>query len=258
MRFYIFSNHSEKAAAVWRVLQPRIEVVETPQEADCILALGGDGLLIDAAKKSLDYNLPIYGINCGTVGFLLNDFDPDHEDDLDIVASVIRAKRIQISPLLVELITDQGLHWAYCLNEVSAVRALPQSAKFSIHIDGVERLKGVSADGLLISTPVGSTAYNFSAGGPIIPLGANVLSMMPLAPFRPRHWKGNLILDTSTIHVKFLELEKRPVNVSIDHTIINNVSEIRAFLDRSKKLTILFDHSSSLEEKILMEAFNYV
>jgi NAD+ kinase len=223
----------------------------TPAEADVIVALGGDGFMLETLHEHMDRNLPIYGMNRGTVGFMMNDF---HEDD--IVGRVTRSRGVVLHPLHMRARRIDGeLKEASAVNDVSLLRQTRQTAKLRISVDGIVRLEELICDGALVATPAGSTAYNLSVGGPIIPLDANLLAMTPIAAFRPRRWRGALLRHTAKVKIEILEPEKRPVSAVADSTEVRDVREVEIFEERSIALTLLFDPEHALEERVIKEQF---
>lgn len=226
-----------------------------PEEADIIVALGGDGLLLETLHRTLtckrDQPLPVYGMNRGSVGFLLNTYSAD-----DLIARVTRAQRVTLHPLrmIATRISGETVD-ALAINEVSLLRETRQAAKLRISVDGRVRLPELICDGALVATPAGSTAYNLSAHGPIIPLGADILALTPISAFRPRRWRGALLPHTARITFEILEAPKRPVSAVADYTEVREVMRVEVIEDRAVSLTLLFDPEHNLEERILKEQF---
>ncbi|MEM8837556.1 MAG: NAD kinase [Pseudomonadota bacterium] len=222
-----------------------------PEEADVIVVFGGDGMMLQTINQFLNCEKPIYGMNRGSVGFLMNAFSLE-----DLPRRVMKAELNSIHPLTMTVIDEHGgIQTALALNEVSVFRQSYQAAKLRLIIDGKVRMRELTADGVLVATPQGSTAYNYSAGGPIIPLRAPLLALTPLSPFRPRRWNGALIPNLSHIKIEVLEREKRPVNAVADHTEVKSVQEISIYEDQNQTGQILFDASHNWEERILDEQF---
>ena len=224
-----------------------------PDAADVIVALGGDGLMLQTLHRFMGTGTPIYGMNRGSVGFLMNEFGIDAlPDRLD------KAERSVVHPLLMVATNADGLsHTARAINEVSLLRQSYQAAKLRIAIDGRTRLSELIADGVLVSTPAGSTAYNLSANGPILPLDAALLALTPISAFRPRRWRGALLPDKAKVSVDVLEAEKRPVSAVADHFEFRSVHRVDIAMDRSVDLVMLHDPGHGLEERILLEQFGY-
>lgn len=222
-----------------------------PEAAEVVVALGGDGLMLETIHRMLTHNLPVYGMNCGSVGFLMNDFQEN-----DLPARIARAQSNDLHPLRMHAVTATGaVEEALAFNEVSLLRQLRQAAKIRIVIDGKERLPELICDGVLISTPAGSSAYNLSAHGPIVPLSANLLPLTPISAFRPRRWRGALLPSNTEIVFEILEPEKRPVAAVADFTEVRRVVSVAASEDRSVRARILSDPDRALSERIIREQF---
>lgn len=220
-----------------------------PAQADVVVALGGDGFMLQTLNEG--YGLPIYGMNCGTVGFLMNEYSAD-----DLPARLAAAEEAVIHPLAMRAIDKAGHeHRALAINEVSLLRAGPQAAKLRISVDGRERLPELVCDGALLATPAGSTAYNYSAHGPILPIGADVLALTPMAAFRPRRWRGALLPRAAIVRFDVLEPEKRPVRADADSRPVNDVVMVEVRSDPSISHRILFDPGHGLEERLIVEQF---
>jgi NAD+ kinase len=221
------------------------------EEADVVVALGGDGLMLETLHQILGRNIPVYGMNCGSVGFLMNEFSED-----DLPGRIARAQEAVLYPLRMCTKTASGVEAeSLALNEVSLLRQLRQAAKLRVTVDGRVRLPELICDGILISTPAGSTAYNLSAHGPIVPLSANLLPLTPLSPFRPRRWRGALLPSTAHVLFEILEAEKRPVAAVADFTEVRDVISVAVREDRSVAATVLFDPDQALSERIIAEQF---
>jgi NAD+ kinase len=221
------------------------------ETADTIVALGGDGVMLETQHRFLGQNRRIYGMNCGSVGFLMNEF---REEALP--ERVAEAQEAVLHPLRMRAITGAGLvREALAINEVSLLREVRQAAKIRILVDGRVRLPELICDGILVATPAGSTAYNLSAHGPIVPLGANLLPMTPISAFRPRRWRGALLPATAEVLFEILEGSKRPVAAVADYTEVRDVASVAVAEDRSVSLTMLFDPDHSLSERIIAEQF---
>jgi NAD+ kinase len=220
--------------------------------ASVIVALGGDGFMLQTLHGFLRRDAAIYGMNFGSIGFLMNEF---HEDNLpERVAAAVSAR---IHPLLMAAQSRGGPVEALAFNEVSLLRETRQAAKLRIMLDGKLRLSELICDGILVSTPAGSTAYNLSAHGPILPIDAALLAMTPLSPFRPRRWRGALLPHRAKIRFDILEPEKRPVSATADNLEVREVTSVDVAEDRSTAMTMLFDAGHSLDERILAEQFLY-
>ncbi|MCY4191281.1 MAG: NAD kinase [Rhodospirillaceae bacterium] len=220
-------------------------------DADRIVALGGDGLMLETLRTTLHRDVSVYGMNRGSIGFLMNEYDPDSLDK-----RLAAAERVDIHPLMMEAWTVDGeMVEAVAINEVSLLRETRQTAKLRILIDGVERLANLSCDGVLVATPAGSTAYNLSAQGPIIPIGARLLALTPISAFRPRRWRGALLPDTAAVTFEVLEPLKRPVSAVADSTEVRKVATVKVRQTTDMMLSLLFDPEHNLEERILREQF---
>jgi len=219
--------------------------------ADVLVALGGDGFMLEVLRRNLPQGKPIYGMNLGTVGFLMNDFNED-----DLPARIGAAERTVIYPLTMRALCRDGRAVeALAINEVSLLRQTHQTAKLRILIDGKPRMQELVCDGALLATPAGSTAYNLSAHGPIIPLDGRVLALTPISAFRPRRWRGALVRHTAQITFEVLESVKRPVSAVADNVEVRDVAKVLVSENREKPLVILFDAGRNLEERIIAEQF---
>src|SRR6478735_1799114 len=224
-----------------------------PEDADTIVALGGDGLMLQTLHRFMTSGKPIYGMHRGTVGFLMNEFRED-----DLAQRLTDAQTTLIHPLLMRAVDANGhRHEAYAINEVSLFRQEHQAAHLRILIDGKERLAELAADGVMVATPAGSTAYNLSAQGPIIPIKAPLLALTPISPFRPRRWRGALLPDGAKVVIEVLDAEKRPVAAVADHNEVRDVRSVEVSMDRKISIPMLFDPGHSLDERILREQFGY-
>jgi NAD+ kinase len=220
-------------------------------QAQYIIALGGDGVMLQTLHKYGHTGKPIYGMNRGSVGFLMNDYQPE-----GLIERLKQAEATLIHPLrLVTRDVHGRKHRAIAYNEVSMFRQTYQAAKLSISIDGKERLKELIADGLLVSTPAGSTAYNLSAHGPILPINSRLLALTPLSAFRPRRWRGAILPHDSKVNITVLEADKRPVSAVADHTEFRDVQAVDIAEDSEIAATLLFDRGSNLSERVLSEQF---
>ena len=221
-------------------------------DAQVIVALGGDGFMLETLHENLKNGRPIYGMNRGSVGFLMNEYSEDA-----LLERINAAERAVIHPLSMVAIDAAGRrHEALAINEVSLLRQTRQTAKLRISIDGKVRLAELSCDGALVATPAGSTAYNLSAHGPIIPLDAKVLALTPISAFRPRRWRGALLAHTATVTFEILEADKRPVSAVADNFEVRDVVEVQVAETRDVALHMLFDAGRSLEERVLSEQFS--
>ena len=221
-------------------------------DAQVIVALGGDGFMLETLHKTLNHPRPIYGMNRGSVGFLMNDYLEE-----GLLERINGAERAVIHPLsMIAIDAQRRNHRALAINEVSLLRQTRQTAKLSLSVDGKVRMEELVCDGVLVATPAGSTAYNFSAYGPIIPLTAQVLAVTPISAFRPRRWRGALLPHTARVTVEVLEADKRPVSAVADNYEVSDVREVHISENRDVNLTMLFDAGRSLEERVLAEQFS--
>jgi NAD+ kinase len=224
-----------------------------PETADVVVALGGDGLMLSTLQRFMNSGKPIYGMHRGTVGFLMNEYSDEH-----LVERLAAAEVTVIHPLLMRARDAAGrVHRHRAINEVSLFRQSYQAARLRVLVDGKERLAELVADGVLLATPAGSTAYNLSVQGPIIPIDAPLLALTAISPFRPRRWRGALLPDRADVTVEVLEAEKRPVAAVADHNEVRSVRSVDISLDHSISMHMLFDPGHSLDERILGEQFGH-
>lgn len=241
---------TEAGRAALKRLEDRYDHV-APELADVIVALGGDGFMLETLHRWLPRHVPIYGMNRGTVGFLMNGFR-EH----GLPERLHRAQPVELHPLrMIATLADGSEVEALAINEVSLFRETRQAAKLRIRIDGKARLDELICDGALVATPAGSTAYNLSAHGPIVPLGAGIMALTPISAFRPRRWRGALLPHHARVTVEVLEPDKRPVSAVADYTEARDVRLVEIREDRTVSLTLLFDPEHNLEERILAEQF---
>lgn len=218
---------------------------------DVIVVLGGDGMMLKVMHRYIEFGTPIYGMNRGSVGFLMNPYSED-----DLIERIENAVSIDLFPLEMKVHLNNGQkHEALAINEVSLLRETNQAAKIKIVIDGKERLETLVCDGVLLATPAGSTAYNFAAHGPIVPLNSNILPLTPISPFRPRRWRGALLSHTNKVQFEILSSEKRPVSAVADFTEFRDVKLVEVQERRDISLKILFDQQESIVERIIKEQF---
>lgn len=245
------SKRPEAQTALTRLTQTYGQVAEA--DADVIVALGGDGAMLDAMRRRFEDQKPVYGMNRGTVGFLMNEY---REDDLP--ARIDAAERASVNPLRMKVLDTSGVeHQCLAINEVSMLRQTAQSAKLRIIVDGHERMAELSCDGLMVATPAGSTAYNLSAHGPILPIGANLLALTPVSAFRPRRWRGALLRHDAKVKIEIIAPDRRPVSAAADNQEVRNVATVSIHEDRNQRLTMLFDTGHALDERILREQFAF-
>lgn len=246
---FVASERPEARAACQRLVDryPSVRL----EEADVIVALGGDGFMLETQHANMGRRQPVFGMNQGSVGFLMNDYAEG-----GLLERISGAVRAIIHPLQMDAWTDAGeAYSALAINEVSLLRQTRQSAKLRILVDGRERMPELSCDGCMVATPAGSTAYNLSAHGPIIPLTAQMLALTPISAFRPRRWRGALLPHSSSVCFDILESEKRPVSATADSFEVRRVSRVEVRERRDIELTMLFDASKSFEERVLTEQF---
>ena len=225
----------------------------SPEEADVIVALGGDGLMLQTLHRFMSSGKAIYGMNRGSVGFLMNEY---HEKDLG--KRIHAAEVTTVRPLKMSAIDQAGRkHKAMAFNEVSLLRQTHQSAALKISIDGHVRLEELKCDGIILATPAGSTAYNLSAHGPILPINSPLLALTPISPFRPRRWRGAIIPHQARITIESLEAEKRPVAAVADQFEVRNIQKVEIAEDRKRSARLLFDPGHSLAERVLAEQFRF-
>lgn len=221
------------------------------EAADVIVALGGDGFMLQTLHGTQHLSVPVYGMNCGTVGFLMNEFA-----EMGLTRRLADAEEEVINPLAMTAEDAAGrIHEALAINEVSLLRAGPQAAKLRITVDGKVRMEELICDGALVATPAGSTAYNYSAHGPILPIGSAVLALTPMAAFRPRRWRGALLPRTATVRFDVLEPQKRPVMADSDGRSVRDVLWVSVRSDPAVRHRILFDPGHGLEERLIREQF---
>jgi len=222
-----------------------------PEQADVIVVLGGDGFMLETLHRYLDRKVPFYGMHRGSVGFLMNNYGPD-----GLKERIVRAEPVVVSPLEMTARDVRGqTHSALAINEVSISRQGRQVAKIKISVDGQVRLPELMADGVLLATPVGSTAYNLSAHGPIVPLGSDLLALTPVSAFRPRRWRGALLPQTARVRFETLEAERRPLTAVADYTEVRDVLTVEVRQTRDVSFTLLFDPEHSFAERVMKEQF---
>ena len=244
------ASASDNARAALAEVGARYALTD-PESADVIIALGGDGFMLETQHRFLRQNKPIYGMNRGTVGFLMNAFSVD-----DLPERLEQAHASVLHPLRMRARTTHGIEReALAINEVSMLRQTRQAAKIQIRVDGIVRVPELVCDGVVVATPAGSTAYNLSAHGPIIPLGANILALTPISAFRPRRWRGALLPHEANLRLEVIEHDKRPVSAVADYTEVRDVESVEVSVDHETAIHLLFDPEHNLEERILNEQF---
>ncbi|MFM2128897.1 MAG: hypothetical protein RL477_443 [Pseudomonadota bacterium] len=222
-----------------------------PAKAEVIVALGGDGFMLETLHRFMDRNVPVYGMHRGSIGFLMNNYD-----EAALPERLARAQKATLRVLAMTVVAADGATTkALAINEVSLLRQSRQAAKIRIKVDGVIRLEELICDGILVATPAGSTAYNLSAHGPIIPIGSNLLALTPISAFRPRRWRGALLPSSAKVDFEILESDKRPVSAVADYTEVRDVKSVEVREDPDHSLMLLFDPEHNLEERIVREQF---
>jgi NAD+ kinase len=252
VKLALLASDSHVARAAADTLRQQHEFVAV-RDADVVVALGGDGFLLHCLHEALQLKdpKPMFGMNRGTVGFLMNDFKANRLEE-----RVAGAKTFVLHPLQMTATTASGRSVAFpAINEVSLLRETRQAAKIGIAIDGKTRMEELICDGVLVSTPAGSTAYNLSANGPILPLEADLLALTPISPFRPRRWRGALLPAASKIEFEVREARKRPVSAVADQMEVRDVAHVSVAMDRSISLQLLFDPEYALDDRISLEQF---
>jgi NAD+ kinase len=241
---------SAPARAAMRELQRAYGAV-APAKADAIVALGGDGFMLETLHRHLRKRVPIYGMHRGSIGFLMNNYSVD-----GLPERLARAMPVTLNPLRMTTETVSGRRrQVLAFNEVSLLRETRQTAKIRISLNGVVQLEELICDGVLVSTPAGSSAYNLSAHGPIIPLGTGLLALTPISAFRPRRWRGALLPDGTRVSFDILEAEKRPVSAVADSAEVRGVARVHVAAEKRISMTLLFDPEHNLEERIIKEQF---
>jgi NAD+ kinase len=243
---------SEAEAAQQALVELRREYgTIDPEEAEIIVPLGGDGFMLETLHRFVGQDVSIFGMHRGSVGFLMNPYRLE-----GLAERLADAQPVVLHPLEMTTWNEQGDSTkAIAFNEVSLLRETRQGAKLKISVDGVVRLDELMADGILLATPVGSTAYNLSAQGPIIPLDAQILALTPISAFRPRRWRGALLSHRAKVRIDCLEVDKRPVSAVADFTEVRDISAVEIYEKRGISVTLLFDHDANLQERIFKEQF---
>lgn len=252
-RLALLASETDRAQEAREVLLSQGDWVPLA-EADAAVVLGGDGYMLQVLHAMLDAErvIPAYGMNLGTVGFLMNRYDRRAA----LPARVNKARRWTISPLRVEAVTQDGdTHVLNAINEISLLRETRQTAKIEVTVGDRVRIRELVCDGVLVATPAGSTAYNLSAQGPILPLDSKMLALTPISPFRPRRWRGAILPDRMRIVLRVLDPAKRPVAAVADQKELRDIAEVRLQIAHDNDLTLLFDPGQSLEERIVAEQF---
>ena len=249
----LLASHREGARAAEAQLRQRYKFADD-DKARTLVALGGDGFMLHTLHRMLADerpHLPVFGMNRGTVGFLMNEWRLD-----GLAERIAAAKAIRVAPLEMKATTVSGQSFTHAaINEVSLLRETRQNAKIEVLVNGRVALPELACDGVLVATPAGSTAYNLSAHGPILPLAAKMLALTPISPFRPRRWSGAILPDDTEVCFRILEAENRPVSAVADQIEVRDVAKVEVCLDRARSLTLLFDPEHALDERIAMEQF---
>jgi NAD+ kinase len=249
----LLASDTERAEQAYQELLPQHDWVPL-EEADAAVILGGDGFMLSTLHGMLDSGrvIPVYGMNLGTVGFLMNRY----RVGASIARRLNKARSIAIAPIRMDAVTQAGTAHSICaINEVSLLRETRQTAKIEVSVDDRVRIAELVCDGVLVSTPAGSTAYNLSANGPILPLDSELLALTPISAFRPRRWRGAILPDRSTIKFTVREADKRPVSVVADQREFRDIAEVTLAIARDAELTLLFDPGHALDERIVAEQF---
>jgi len=252
LRLALLASPTAQATAAAELLRPNYDWVAV-RDADVVVALGGDGFLLQVLHAALNARQPrpVYGMNLGSVGFLMNEFQVE-----ELPQRVAAARGYTLHPLEMTARTVAGaVTISPAINEVSLLRETRQAAKLEISVDGRVRMAEIACDGLLVATPAGSTAYNLSANGPILPLQADLLALTPISPFRPRRWRGALLPQSATIELRVLEAAKRPVSAVADQLEVRDVAHVRIVSDKTLALELLFDPNHTLDDRIFTEQF---
>ena len=250
MKFYFNSSNSEEATKAKEEYIAKYGQFN-PNESDVIIPIGGDGFLLKSLHDYKDLKKPFYGVNYGSVGFLMNSESKENLEEI-----ILNAQNIELKPLQMKAKNNKGDAFkSIAFNEVSLMRQTHQAAKISININGIERMKELICDGVLVSTSAGSTAYNLSAHGSIVPLDSNLLALTPISAFRPRRWRGALLSEKTKINFFVSNSEIRSTSVTADHNEFRNIEEVEVSSSTENKCNILFDKNHSMDERILKEQF---
>ena len=246
-----FTSSNNKEALLLRSKYSKLYNQANLKEADVIVAIGGDGEMLKALRLAIKNNCSVFGLNTGHIGFLMNKVKKT-----DLVKRINKASQLIVHPLEMESINyKEKVQKFLGINEISLFRNTNQSSIISISVDGVERLKDLYCDGILVSTPVGSTAYNYSAKGPIIPLQSDILALTPISPFRPRNWQGALLNNNSIVTFTIKNPEYRPVNASADSEEVKNIKKVKIKLRKDINIKLLHDPEDNMENRHLKEQF---
>lgn len=251
-RLAFYASKRPEAQQVLPLLRERYGL-HSEEDADVVIALGGDGAMLDTLRRRFADGKPVYGMHLGTVGFLMNDYSPDR-----LLERIEAAERATLTPLrMVATDLDGKAHEAMAINEVSLLRQTAQSARLRIAVDGRVRMEELVCDGLMVATPAGSTAYNLSAHGPILPIGAKLLALTPVSAYRPRRWRGALLRAEAKVDIEVIHADRRPVSASADNQEVRDIARVIVESDTTRTLKILFDPGHALDERILTEQFAF-
>ena len=244
------AGHNPEASEAQKCLQERYEHVSL-EEADVVIALGGDGFMLRALHMTMELGIPVYGMNRGSVGFLMNTYQEE-----GLLTRLKKSQAVDLHPLRMITIDSNGRRYeALAINEVAMLRETHLAAKLKIKVDNIERMNELICDGMLVATPAGSTAYNASAHGPIVPIGAELLALTPISAYRPRRWRGALLPQRAAVEIEVLSYDERPVSAVADYAEFRDVKRVTISQDRSKITKLLFDPEHNLEERIIKEQF---
>ena len=250
MKFFFNSSNNIGALKAQKILIKKYGQ-NKPTHADFIIPIGGDGFLLKNLHDYNQYNLPFFGINYGSIGFLMN-----IKSNKNLEKIIISSQEVLLKPLEINALdTNKRKFTSIAYNEVSLMRQTHQAAKINIYINKIERLKELICDGILVSTPAGSTAYNLSAHGSIIPLDSNLLALTPISAFRPRRWRGALLKENNRINFKVINFNNRPVSVTADNKEFRNIKSVEIYSSKKYSCKLLFDNNHSMDERILKEQF---
>ncbi len=252
MKIAIVSSRSNKSQEAYLQLKQLYqEHIVQVKDADVIIALGGDGFMLSTLHQFIEDEKPVYGMRRGTVGFLMNRFNANN-----LLERLAESQVTVLHPLKMLATTTNGEHYeALAINEVSLLRQTRQSSRIGISINGQDKIQQLVGDGIMLATPAGSTAYNLSAHGPVLPLGSEILALTPISPFRPRRWKGAIIPSNAYVKFSVQDCQKRPVSATADNFEVRDVDCVEVFEDKSVSLKLLFDPDHSLEDRIINEQF---
>ena len=252
MKLHFKSSKHKQAKKLFSELIDRYDQ-NAIEDSDVIIALGGDGQMLSCLKESIEYEIPVFGINCGHIGFLMNEYK-----QTDLIERILKAETATIHPILMQAQTLNGEKTsALAINEISLLRQTHNAAHCQITINNKIELEQLICDGLMVATPAGSTAYNLSANGPIIPIEAKLLALTPISPFRPRRWKGAILNNESNVKFEIIESKKRPVSAVADSAEFRDISSVEVHQSKDQVVELLFDENHSFDERILNEQFKF-